>query len=145
MISKKRAICEAILAKLDGVVAIKTKSFDRVRLYSSDFQDHELPAIQIIDIDETIQHEMSRAKKAWRLGLEIVMKPNEFGDVSQKDLWDMQYTVERALFADPNLSIPGVIHLQYLSATTDLHLLEPYYYCRLELLCQYYEPLVRDI
>jgi hypothetical protein len=49
------------------------------------------------------------------------------------------------LFADPNLSIPGVIHLQYLSATTDLHLLEPYYYCRLELLCQYYEPLVRDI
>ena len=78
------------------------------------------------------------------MGLEIVMKPNEFGDVSQKDLWDMQYEVERALFKDPNFSIPGVIHLHYLSSTTDLHLLEPYYYCRMELLCMYYEPLVRD-
>jgi len=144
MTSKKRAICEALLSKLDGVTELKLKSFDRVRLYCSDFQDHELPAVQIMDVEETIQHEMSRAKKSWTLGVEIIMKPNEFGAVSQKDLWDLQYKVERALFADPNLSIPGVIHLHYQSSITDLHLLEPFYYCRMQLMCQYYEPLVSE-
>lgn len=142
--SKKREICEAILARLDTVEGLKTKSFDRVRLYSSDFQDHELPAVQIMDVDEQITHEMSRAKKNWTLAIEIIMKPNEFGAVSQKDLWDMQHRVERALFADPNLSIPGVVHLHYRSSTTDLHLLEPFYYCRMEVMCQFYEALVHD-
>ena len=144
MPSLKSSIAPAILAKLDAVAALKLKSFDKVRLSSSDFQDHEIPACQLIDIGETIEHERGRAKKTWQIALEIIMKPNEWGAIDQEDLWNLSYDVERALWANPNLNIPGVIHLRYIGSQTDLHMLEPYYLARLDFEVLYYEALVSE-
>lgn len=144
MPSLKSSIASAIITKLDTVAALKLKVFDKVRIAAGDFQDHELPACQLIDVGETIEHERSRAKKTWQISLELIMKPNEFGQISQQDLWDLQYDVERALWLNPNLGIPGVIHLRYIGSQTDLHLLDPYYFARLDFEVLYYEALVDE-
>ena len=144
MPSLKSSIASAIMTRLDTVAALKLKAFDKIRLTAGDFQDHEIPACQLIDVGETIEHERSRAKKTWQISLELVMKPNEFGEVVQEDLWDLQYDVERALWANPNLGIPGVIHLRYIGSQTDLHMLDPYYFARLDFECIYYEALVDE-
>jgi hypothetical protein len=144
MASLKSSIAAAIMTKLDNVAALKLKAFDRVRLSAADFQDHDLPAVQLIDVGETIEHERARAKKTWQISLELIMKPNEFGEISQEDLWDLQYDVERALWANPNLGVAGVIHLRYIGSQTDLHLLDPYYIARLDFECLYYEALVDE-
>ena len=144
MPSLKPSIASAIITKLDTVAALKLKVFDKVRIAAGDFQDHELPACQLIDVGETIEHERSRAKKTWQISLELIMKPNEFGQISQQDLWDLQYDVERALWLNPNLGIAGVIHLRYIGSQTDLHLLDPYYFARLDFEVLYYEALVDE-
>jgi len=142
--AKKSKIADAILAKLDGISRIKYKSFDRIRLSRDDFSEVQTPAIQLIDVNETVEHEQSRAKKTWTIALELVLKETQYEPVNQQDLWNLAYEVERALWADPNLSIPGVIHLRYIGSQTDLHLLEPYYFTRLDFEVLYYEPLVRQ-
>lgn len=142
--AKKSKIADAILAKLDGIGRIKYKSFDRIRLSRDDFSEVQTPAIQLIDVNETVEHEQSRAKKTWTIALELVLKETQYEPVNQQDLWNLAYEVERALWADPNLSIPGVIHLRYIGSQTDLHLLEPYYFTRLDFEVLYYEPLVRQ-
>lgn len=142
--SMKSLIAEALLARLSNVRALQTIEFDRVRLRSDDFMSVDCPAIQLIDITENIEHERLRAKKTWNIALELVMKSTPDNPISQQDLWNLQYEVERMLWGNPNLGIPGVIHLRYLGSTTDLHLLDPYYFTRLDLEVLYYEPLVSE-
>jgi hypothetical protein len=142
--SMKTLIAEAIMARLETVAGVKYKNFDIVKLLASDFQDHELPAIQLIDLNESVEHEQRRAKKTWTIALEVVLKPNEFGTKSQKDLWDLCYLIERTLWQFPNLGVPGVIHLRYLGSQTDLHLLAPFYFARLDFDVLYYQPLVDE-
>ena len=142
--SMKTLIAEAIMARLETVAGVKYKNFDIVKLLASDFQDHELPAIQLIDLNESVEHEQRRAKKTWTIALEVVLKPNEFGTKSQKDLWDLCYSIERTLWQFPNLAVPGVIHLRYLGSQTDLHLLAPFYFARLDFDVLYYQPLVDE-
>lgn len=142
--SMKTLIAEAIMARLETVAGVKSKNFDTVKLLASDFQDHELPAIQLIDLNESVEHEQRRAKKTWTIALEVVLKPNEFGTKSQKDLWDLCYSIERTLWQFPNLAVPGVIHLRYLGSQTDLHLLAPFYFARLDFDVLYYQPLVDE-
>lgn len=140
----KSDIASAILERLNAVSSLKSKTFDTVKLAATDFQDHELPAVQMIDLSESVEHEQRRAKKTWQIALEVILKPNEFGNKSQKDLWDLCYEVERALWQIPNLRLPGVIHLRYLGSQTDLHLLAPFYFARLDFEVIYYQPLVDE-
>lgn len=142
--SMKSRIADALMNRLREVRSIQSIEFDQVRLRSDDFMSVDCPAIQLIDITETIEHERSRAKKTWSLALELVMKATADNPISQQDLWNLQYEVERMLWGNPNLGIPGVIHLRYLGSTTDLHLLDPYYFTRLDLEVLYYEPLVSE-
>lgn len=144
MSSLKTQISQAIVNRLVTISGIKTVEFDKVRLRSDDFMAVDCPAIQLIDISEQIEHERSRAKKTWILALELVLKGTAEAPVSQVTLWDLQYEVERKLWGLPNLGIPGVIHLRYQGSQTDLHLMEPYYFVRLDLEVLYYEPLVAD-
>lgn len=140
----KTRISQAVVAKLVTIPEIKSVEFDKVRLTSDDFMSVECPAIQLIDVAETIEHERSRAKKTWTMALELVMKATSEAPLSQVDLWNTHYIVERMLWSLPNLGIPGVIHLRYLGSQTDLHLIEPYYVVRMDLEALYYEPLVTD-
>lgn len=142
--SMKSKIADKIIEKCAAVPGIKYVAFDKVRLLAAHFKEFEIPAIQLIDVNLTSEHENSRSKNYWQIALELLMRGSENGEVSQQDLWNLEYLVKRALWQQPNLGIKGVIHLKFLGSTTDLHLLEPYYFSRLDFEAQYYEDLVRS-
>lgn len=142
--SLKVPISLALVQRLQTVTELKTIEFDKVRLRADDFMSIDCPAVQMIDVAEQIEHERSRAKKTWMISLELIMKGTADQPASQIDLWNLQYKIERALWAEPNLNIPGVIHLRYKGSQTDLHLLDPYFYTRMDFDVLYYEHLVSD-
>lgn len=142
--SMKSKIAQAITAKLESVKSLNYISFDRVKLLASDFHEYELPAVQLIDVALSNEHEQLRAKKFWQIALELVMKGSQHGGVSQEDLWNLEYEILRRLWSVPNLGIKGVIHMKFLSSSTDLHILDPYYTARLDFEVQFYEDMVRE-
>jgi hypothetical protein len=139
----KSLISTALISRIQTVRSVRTISFDEIKLIISDFKDVEIPAVQIIDLNSQVTHEQSRIKWFWRLAVEIILKSTEWDTVSQQDLWNLEYEVIRAIFAYPNLNVPGVIHCHLLGSATDLHLLKPYYFSRLDLQVEFYEAAVR--
>ena len=140
--SMKTLISEAIVAKLNEIPQIRYVAFDKVRLLASDFKDVEIPAIQLIDIRLDHEHQAPRSKKFWQIALELLLKGNQYHEISQQDLWNLEYEVLRKLFERPNFGIRGMIHIKYLGSSTDLHLLEPYYFSRMDFEVQFYEDLI---
>jgi len=143
--SKKSEILTKIVEVLTQLIAtndIKVVNYQTIKLVFSDFEGWELPAIQLIDQGELVEHEQGRARKTWDIVLEIVLKSSVDGLVDQQALFDLQYLVERTLWEVPNLRIPGMIDLKYLGSSTDLHMVLPYFYCRMDLQARYYDPLV---
>lgn len=134
-------IANAIKDKIDTVPEVKTILFDKVKLATGEFRDHEIPAVQLWDVAQEIQHERGRMLVNWRMVLELIMKPTKDGAVSQQSLWDLRRKIALALWERPNLGIPGVVHLIYVSNETDLHLLAPFYVARIEFIVQYYDQL----
>ena len=140
--SMRTQIATALVSTLTAVTGIKYVAYDKVRMLASDFQDWEIPAVQLIDLGDDNKHEQRRAHKTWNFILELVMGDKTSGLISQKDLWNMLEKIERALFATPNLGIAGVIHIKLLGSVTDLHMLAPFYTARIDLQVEYYQPLV---
>lgn len=134
-------IVDGIVAAVTAVPGINYVSFDKIKLATSDFAAHELPAVQVWDNGMLIAHERGRAKKDWNLSLELIMKSDVSGVVDQKGLFELRRTLELALWAQPNLGIPGVIHLIYTGNISDLHLLEPFYIARIDFTVQFYDSL----
>lgn len=120
---------------------IKTINSDRIRLATSDFRDHELPAVQLWDVSQSIEHQRGRKLATWALSLEIIMKQLQSGLVNQEYIWELRRKVELALWSKPNLGIPGVVHLIYTGNITDLHTIEPYYIARIDFDVQFYDDL----
>jgi hypothetical protein len=142
--STKSRIARALKAAVESMPQFKYVAFDRVRLYSSDFVESELPAAQFIDVAEQITHERNRVLRTWTISLEVIHKSTENEYITQQDMWNLEYQISRRIWANPNLSIPGVIHCKYISNSTDLHLMQPFYLLRLDFDVLYYEPLVSD-
>jgi hypothetical protein len=148
--SMKAKIAREIMAICATIPVVKYVAFDKVKLLAADFLETEIPAIQLIDVNLTSVHEMSRSKNNWQIALELLMKSDESVTVSQSDLWNLEYEVKRKLWANPGL--PGVsagaggkvIQMNFIGSQTDLHLLEPYYFSRLDFEVVYYESLVTD-
>lgn len=134
-------IADAIVNIVTAIPAIKTVNFDKVILATSDFRDHELPAVQLWDVFQSVEHQRGRILVNWSLSLELIMKSLTSGTVVQKDLWELRRTIQLALWANPNLGIPGVVHMVYTGNITDLHTVEPYYISRLDFDVQYYDNL----
>jgi len=134
-------IVDKIVTIVDGVASINYISFDKIKLATADFQAHELPAAQIWDNGQQITHERGRIRVDWALSLELIMKSDVSGVVDQKALFELRREIELALWAIPNLGIPGVIHLVYTGNISDLHLLEPFYIARIDFTVQYYNNL----
>ena len=141
--SMKTKISTALVNILTAIPQVKYVSFDDIKILVQDFNDTEIPAIQIIDLASTITHEQSRVRYLWRLAVEIVLKSRENNTVNQQDLWNLEYEVIRAIFAVPNFYVPGVLHAKLTGSVTDLHLLKPYYFSRLDLEIDFYENAVR--
>jgi hypothetical protein len=142
--STKSRIADALKAILEGMPVFNYVAFDRVKLYTSDFNEDELPAAQFIDVAESMLHERNRVKRTWSISLEVVNKSTENGYITQQDMWNLEYQIARKIWEQPNLGIPGVIHCTYTSNSTDLHLLEPFYLLRMDFDVVYYEHLVSD-
>jgi hypothetical protein len=148
----KADIAAALVARIELVTTangysqdLKTVTFDKVKINILDYDDYELPAVQLIDLSALYSHEMSRSKTSWSIALEICMRTTQnLGTVSQVDLWNLQEDVVRAIMAEPNLGVTGVIHVRLLDAVTDLHMLEPNYIATVGLEVLYYEPITRD-
>jgi len=139
--SIESTIIDSIVTVVTAVPGINYVSFDKIKLATSDFGAHELPAVQIWDNGQIIAHERGRVRKDWTLSLELIMKSDIAGVVDQKGLFELRRTIEQALWAQPNLGIPGVVHLIYTGNISDLHLLEPYYIARVDFTVQYYDDL----
>jgi len=116
-------------------------SFDKIKLATSDFAPHELPAVQIWDSGQTPTHERGRIRVDWNLSLELIMRSEIVGVVDQKGLFELRRKIQQALWAVPNLGIPGVVHLVYTGNISDLHLLEPFYISRIDFAVQFYDNL----
>jgi hypothetical protein len=138
MTSRRTAISQEIMARLAVVTAIKTRSFDKIRLLASDFQDWELPLAQVIDLGDNATYINQQRRRTWNLAIEIAIGPKAEDGVNQAELWDLMEEVEVALDALPKLNLSYVIHLKQLGSSTDLHLLEPLYTGRIDLTIDYY-------
>lgn len=142
--SMKSKIAREIVARVGNVARIKYVSFDKIKVKISDFSDFEIPAVQLIDVNLESVHEGVRAKKTWQIELELVLKGNQYNEVNQETLWDLENELLRKLWEVPNLGIKGVIQMEYLGTLTDLHLIEPFYTATLRFQVVFYESLVRD-
>lgn len=142
--SMKSKIAAAIKAKLEEIAELNYVSFDRVKLRASDFNDYDVPAVQVIDLEASYQPEQNRSLVEWMFAIEIILKQTSSHVISQEDLWNLEYVIVRKLMSAPNLNIPGVIHMKPQKSETDLHLIEPFYLSRLLFSVSFYETAVRD-
>lgn len=143
--SQRHKIATALVAAIQNVRSLKLVTFDRVRLKLGDFGEHEMPACQIVDIEDTVLvYETLRAKRSWMIEVEVVMKTTEFLVLEQADMWNLCYEVERAIMRNPQLGVPGVIHAKVQGLRTDLHLVEPFYFGVLTVEVLYYQHLTGD-
>lgn len=137
-------IVDALVAKISAVPGIKTVKFDEIKIAFEEFQEHELPAVQIWDNGQIGKHQQRRLLVDWSISIELIMKSEIEGTVIQKDLFEKRREIQLAVFADPQLGVQGMTHLFYTGTVSDLHLLKPFYIARLDIVAQYYDALVGD-
>lgn len=124
---------------------VKTVAFDKVKLNIGDYDDWEIPAVQLIDLSKLFNHEMSRSRSSWFVAVEICLRSTQvIGEVDQQALWDLQEDVMRSIMATPKLGLTFVTHVKLIDEVTDLHLQEPNYTATIGLEILYYEPITRD-
>lgn len=140
----KTLIAQALVDRVRTIGQLKYIEFEDIKIAVSDFQDHQLPAVQFWDVIETGVHQQGRIQKTWNVILELIMKSSEERVVQQKNLWNLVYLIERAIWAKPQLGVKGVEMVQYISNETDLHLVQPYYTARISLNVIYHQPLVSE-
>jgi hypothetical protein len=148
--SMQKRILDALQTTLASACPwAKTIDFERVRLFSTDFGDHELPCIQIYDVGDRSTNQQGRDSVVWTLAVELVMKKNVDEVVDQGLLFDRRLEIKKAIGADPTLGLqnPGVpttegrmIHVRYASGATDLHVLDNHYLARLIFEAMFEEP-----
>jgi hypothetical protein len=134
-------IFDALVDAIETVTEVQTINSDRIFLATTQFRDHEFPAVQIWDVAQSFEHQRGRVLVNWAISVEIIMKSLVSGEVSQKELWELRHKIQKALWAQPNLGIPGVVHLVYTGNVTDLHTIEPHYIARIDFDVVYYDDL----
>ena len=145
VISMEEKIASAIIAAVSGLREIKYATYKTVRITADDFNEIETPAVQLIDLVLTEEPEKSRTKNTWRIALELIMKPTQYQQIDQSDLWSTCYSIKRAVGAVPGLGIPGLIHILPVQRVTSLpDLVPPYYVAKLEFDILFYESYVRE-
>lgn len=136
-------ILDALDKKLKELTWVKLVSTDYIRLGSSDFMEHELPAIQVYDLGTTVTQQHGHTQNSWLLAVELIMKPSENGLVSNRTVLNYRREIIDKLGEDPRLVAPdvaGMLHIQYNDCVNDPHLLAPLYMARLTWEVQYLAP-----
>jgi len=144
--STKSDIAAELVTRIEAIASpvIKYVAFEEVRLHVDDFLDHELPAVQFYDGGTQANHVIGRLEKSWLIHCEIIMKSTSAGLVQQKDLWDLEFIVERKIWERPKLAVDRFKELKYLGAVTDLHIMEPMFLTRIDFLAEFFDPLISD-
>ena len=145
MASPESDIADALVGIVSAVAGINTVTFDRVKASVSDYLEHEVPAVQIYDIGQSVEHQRGRILVSWALSLELVMKSYTSGGtitvIDQKALWDKRREIQQAIWDKPNLGLPTVVHSILNGNITDLHMNLPYYIARIDFDVQFYDDL----
>jgi len=135
----KSDIFDKLTIQLQTLTWAKQVNWQRIRLAISDLGDHEIPLIQFYCIRTDYTHEQQRILASSQIGIEVVLKQTQAGLINQKTLFDYMEEVEQCVGAKPNLGVPTMLHMKYLSDETDLHMIEPYYYGLLVFEALYYK------
>lgn len=148
----KSQIADAIVARINLVTVVNGYTqdvglvkFDKIKINIQDYQNHELPAVQLIDLSKNFEHSISKSESKWFIAIEMILRTTEqLGTIDQKALWDFQEDVMRSIMALPRLGLSFVRHVKLVDEVTDLHLHDPNYIATLGIEVLYREPVTRD-
>ena len=124
---------------------VKTVTYDDIRINIDEWKDWELPAVQIIDLAGIYNHEISRSRTIWNLGIECIMRSTASGQIGQTDLWNFMEDVTRSVMANPKLDLSYVQHVKLSDHQTDIHTVAPNHIGILGWQVWFYEPMTRTI
>ena len=136
----KRQIFEKLAALLRTISWVRSVEWEKIRILEADFAEAHLPAIQIYDLNTSNTHQGGRVESRMQLVIELVMKQTATGVVDQGILFDRVEEIERAIGSNIDLGISGMLHLRYVSDTTDRHTIDPYFVAILEFEAIYLKP-----
>lgn len=105
----------------------KVVAWERIRLLSSDFADHELPLVQYYHLRTDYTPMNQRVEARMQFNIEVCQKTTSTGAVDQRDLFNKMDDILLAIGKNPNLGVSGIIHLRLLSDETDTHSVLPHY------------------
>lgn len=126
-------------------VDVKTVTFENIKVNIHEYQDWELPAVQIIDTAGLYKHEFSRSLTNWNFVTELCMRTTEvLGTVNQLSLLNFMEDVVRAVMAKPKLDLSFVQHVKLFDHQTDIHSIAPNYIAIIGWTAMFYEPITRD-
>lgn len=146
MSSMRTQVGDALEAQIFAMIPTLKycKSGERPKITTGDFNEFELPAVQIIGGADINMQEGRRGRKTWSILIEIVIGPiTSAGYVPiQRDLWDLMELVEQAVMSNPKLGLAPVIITRLVGSEPDLALLTPLFSGRIEIEVDYYQTLV---
>ena len=148
MASMESDILANLKTRLEELTWQKVVEIENIKLLSTDFRDHETPAIQIYDGGRSIpRHLQGRIENRWAITIETVMKNKVDDSVSQVVLLDRMEEIERKIGENVQLDLGAapssqgeMVHVRYINALTDLHTLAPFYIGVLNFEVIYYKP-----
>lgn len=110
--------------RLQTLSWVVTVQYEYMHNLFTDFNESELPAIQIYDrAPSAIRHQNVHVEVEWPLAIELVMKSSKDGLIDQALLFSRKREIENVVSADLHLGgqIEGFRHLLYTGFETDLH------------------------
>lgn len=113
---------------LEELTFLRKVEYERVRATLSDFQNHEIPGVQIYDLSENYTHSQQRVKTEWTIVVEYYQSANPDGSHDQGLLMDRKFEIERKIGDNIKLNITSVpddgriFHVKYVSSQTNLFL-----------------------
>lgn len=124
-------IFDAFCAKLEAIPWVNTVAWDKVRIVASDIQAHEVPLIQVYALRGQSIHVGQKIQCNLQIFVELVLRQSDNQAVDQKQLFDYLEDIEQAIGANPNLGVPGMVHVKLLGDEIDLHTIDPFFYGRI--------------
>jgi len=125
--------------------------YENIRLLTSDFLPHEIPAIQFFDAGQLAIHVQSRVQVTWGIDVEIMMKQTVADVVNQSVLFERANDVLLKIGANVQMDLGSspasqgtMIHIKYLGMTTDIHTLRPFYLATLNFQAQFLKPYTAE-
>ena len=147
MASLESSILAALQTILEELPWQKSVEYEKIKLLSVDFREHELPGIQFYDSGRQISHVQGRIEVDWNITIEILMKRTSTDIVDQGVLLDRTEEIERKIGENVTLrldtndaSIGNVVHVKYLNAITDLHTVDPFFISLMNFSVNYFKP-----